>query len=172
MAERLTDDDRNEIIELLENSNLTRNTIAKRTNRSPDTVSRVAASIGHVFGQTNRKNAQARRAYCAEERSRLQVRLLTEAHALMDTLHAPHTAFNFGGKDNDYNSKEFPEPDVKAKQSILTSVAICVDKSELIEKNSNGDNDGKGAMVELFEALGIKMKAPSTPAPEVDDGDE
>lgn len=121
MAAKLTDDEREAIEELIR-SGLSRNDIVERCGRSNGTVTRIAREIGWTFGQTNLAHAHdARSAYSAERRAELAARFTEECERLLDQLHEPHLAFNFGGKDNTYEEHELDEPPVDAKRALIQS---------------------------------------------------
>lgn len=83
MAPKLTDAERTHIIELCEQG-LSRNDIATKVGRSPDSISRVAHSIGHRFGQTNLAAAhEARSSYCAEVRGEVARAAIERAKRLL-----------------------------------------------------------------------------------------
>jgi hypothetical protein len=154
----VTRQERDEIIGLLK-SGKSANSIAKSTGRSRDTVCRIAAESGHVFGKTNEEKARARSAYCSEARERLRLGLLSEAERLMAQLRDPQKIYAFmGGRDGaQYMERELAEPEPKAKQHLLTAIGIAIDKAELIERNNTaGNDDGRGAMLALLEAMGVK----------------
>lgn len=160
-APRVTPEERERILELVA-SGMGANETAKKVGRSQDTVSRIAAESGHVFGKTNEEKARARSAYCSDARERLRLGLLMEAERLMAQLRAPSTVYAFvGGRDGgSYMSQDLPEPEPKAKQQLLTSIGIAIDKAELIEKNNTSGEDGRGAMLAFFEAMGVAMNNP------------
>lgn len=156
----VTRQERERIIELLAQGK-SRNSIMRSVKRSGDTVTRIAAEHGHVFGQSNDEKAQARRAYCAEVRERLRLGLLAEGERLLNQLREPALVYSFGGKENTYAEHTLDEPEPKAKQQIMTSIGIAIDKAEMIDKNNaTGDDHGKGAMLALFEAMGVKLSPP------------
>lgn len=157
----MTRQEREQILELLD-AGKSRNQIAKAVQRSGDTITRIAAEYGHVFGQSNEQKAHARRAYCADARERLRLGLLAEAERLLHQLREPSTvvAFANGGKDfrAEFLTYDMDEPEPKAKRELMTSIGIAIDKAEVIEKNNTaGDDGGKGAMLAFFESMGVKM---------------
>ena len=68
----------------------------------------------------------------AERRARLAENLLGHAERLARSLTEPHVAFNFGGKDNTYNERQMERPDTKSAQTIMTTVAIALDKHAML----------------------------------------
>lgn len=160
----VTQDERQRIVDLLREGK-SRNAIVRETGRSNDTVSRIAAQYGFTFGQSAQQKADARRAYCADARERLRLGLLAEAERLLAQLREPQTVFSFvsGGRDNppEFMSEELEEPEPKAKRELLTAIGIAIDKAELIEKNNAGGDDGRGAMLAFFEAMGVNLPSSS-----------
>lgn len=159
---RVTLQERERIIELLK-AGLGRNKIMAEVSRSADTVSRIAAESGHVFAKKETAANHARRAYCAQARERLRLGLLAEAERLMAQLREPHTVYTWTNVDGEPQlvTATLPEPDPRSKQQLLTSIGIAIDKAELIEHNNQAVNadDGKGAMLAFFEAMGVKTEA-------------
>lgn len=83
MAPKLTDTERARIIDLCQQG-LTRNDIAHQLQRSPDSISRVARTVGHRFGQTNLARAhEARSSYAAEARSEVAKAAVERAKLLL-----------------------------------------------------------------------------------------
>lgn len=128
--------------------------VSKRLGISASTVNGIAAELvrtGRMASPADRahtKNATAARlADMASRRSRLAETLLERAEALVASLDQPHTAYNFGGKDNTYNSVEHPRPDVKSSQIIMTTAAIALDKHLAILRFDSGS--------EVDEAAGL-----------------
>ncbi len=84
MAKPLTDDERRAIAELCKAGKSARD-IARSTGRSVDTVSRIAAQIGHVFGRQNLAHArEARAAYGAEQRAEVASLALQRAREILE----------------------------------------------------------------------------------------
>lgn len=156
MAAKVTPEEREEILRLMLEEGKGCGEIARAMGRSPDTISRIAAEYGHVFGVTNEEKANARRAYCAEARERLRLGLVSEAERLMGQLRENYEVHAFGGMDGKLKKGELAEPDARAKRELMTSIGIAIDKAELIERNNQSDDGGKGAMLALFEAMGVK----------------
>lgn len=84
MAPKLTDDERQRIVDLLPSGKSAR-AIADEVGRSVDTVSRIAREIGHSFGQTNLARArEARSGYCAERRAEIAALAAQRARELLE----------------------------------------------------------------------------------------
>lgn len=122
MAKPLTDDERAEIVELLERG-LSCGAIAKQVGRSGDTVSRIARDVGHRFGRSNSLRAQeARSAYCAERRADIAAAATERAEQVLQRMEGPHRVFNFGGRDNTFNEEILDQPPVDAQRAMAQTI--------------------------------------------------
>lgn len=134
-----------------------RNDIAKLTGRSGRTVSRIAAELGLSFERSGATAAAtaAKKVDAAERRARLQVDALESAQKLMGQMFAPTTVYNFGGKENDYNEREHPEPPFRDKQAIANAIqALAGTALKLAEYDkANPADDEKGMLGELRDQL-------------------
>lgn len=155
---RLTDDERARI-HTMHAAGQSLGHIATELGRSKSTVSKFARDHGLTWG-TDRtaKATDAKVASNREKRATLETRFLDEAAKLLDQLHEPFVAFNFGGKDNTYAERELPEPDVKAKQTLIQAAGTAVDKAVKlaeVDKAGAGADAGKSMVGALFNAFRI-----------------
>lgn len=143
MAKPLSATERQAIIDLLPTGKSCRD-IAGEVGRSKDTVSRIAREVGHTFGRINVARAQeAMRGYGAEARATRLVKLHQRIDRILDRMGEPHTAFNFGGKDNTYEEREFPEPTTDALRQYAAAVAqLTRAEMEIVKHDERGDDDG------------------------------
>ena len=145
---------------------LSRNEIARRSGRSQRTVSRLAAEMGLSFERAGAtaKATEAKKADGAARRAQLQADALAAAQKLMGQMFSPTVVFNFGGKENDYNSREHPEPPFADKRNIATAIqALAATALKLAEYDkATGNEDEKSMLVDLRQALLDARKA-STP---------
>jgi AraC-like DNA-binding protein len=136
---------------------LSRNEIARQSGRSQRTVSRIAAELGLSFERSGATAAatQAKKVDAAARRARLQVDALASAQKLMDQMFAPTVVFNFGGKENDYNSREHPEPPFRDKAAIANAIqALSTTALRLAGYDkASGSDDEKGMLLELRDQL-------------------
>lgn len=150
---RVSDAERAQILAWLDEG-LSRNEVAKRSGRSNDTVSKIARSVGHDFlaAADDRTRAaldrahEARSAFCAERRATIAARLTDEAEKLLDQLHEPHVAFNFGGKENTYAEVTHPEPPVDAKRALIQSTREAMRTVLDIDRHDNRADEGAAAV--------------------------
>lgn len=162
MAKPVTDDEREEIIALIR-SGLSRSDIVKRTGRGSSTITRIAASIDHDWlSQADARTQSslvrahnARSAYSAERRAGIAARLTEEAELLLDQLHEPHVAFNFGGKDNDYNEHEMAEPPIESKRALIQATREAMRTVIDISRHDTkaDENNAAGLVTALVDSL-------------------
>jgi hypothetical protein len=153
MAKALSQEERDEIARLMAEGK-SRNEIAALTGRSNGTITRLAAEIGHRFGQTNLTHAhEARSAYSAERRAALAAKLTEEAELLLEQLHEPYTVFNFGGKENTYNEAQFDEPPVDAKFTIIRGAREALRTVLDIDRHDNRNDDNLAAVDEWLRSI-------------------
>ncbi|MFF4412131.1 hypothetical protein ACFYY8_06330 [Streptosporangium sp. NPDC001559] len=139
MPPRIPDDVRDAILDSI-HAGGKRNEIARQHGVSPSTVSKIARDEGvtTAFDRTQTKNAtEAKKADNAALRATTSRRFLEEANRFLDDLHRPALIWNFGGKDNTFNSKELPEPPTADKRNLIVSAATAIDKHLAVEKHDN-----------------------------------
>ncbi|MGI6878818.1 hypothetical protein [Microbacterium sp. gxy059] len=120
---------------------MSRNAIAKEIGYSGATVTNVAKALGLSFDRSSTEAAvKAHRVDLAESRQLLAEKMMREAHAMLDALSQPYEVFNFGGKDNTFNSHTFDTPPVEVKRNVLTTAGIAFDKAtRIVEKAPEED---------------------------------
>src|SRR5690606_18777214 len=94
-------------IELIQ-SGMPRNAIARELNIAPSSVSKIATDEGLTFDRANQTaSATAARQHDMKVR-RLELidELMSKATDHLVAIDQPFLAFNFGGKENDYNEHE------------------------------------------------------------------
>lgn len=149
MAPPLTPDERDHIIKLIR-AGWHRNDIATNLGRSRGTVTNVANTIGHnweTVGQSALTRArETRSAYCAERRATLAARFTEEAEQLLDQMHRPHLAYNFGGRDNTYEEHQLDEPPVDAKRALIQAAREAMRTVLDIDRHDNKGDEGAAAV--------------------------
>lgn len=128
---------------------LGRNEIARQINRAQRTVSVIAQELGLVFDCTWTEEATRHRmAQLAARRVDLAEALQSDAERLTEQLWQPAIVFNFGGKDNDYNSEQVPEPPADAKKNLMASAGMAIDRSlKLCPPADDGGAEAARSMV-------------------------
>lgn len=117
-------------VRTLHAAGMTRNDIARELGRSGSTISKIADEEGLAFDRGTQVAAAtaARQTQNRESRARLMELLLEDAHKLRQELWTPCTVYNFGGKDNTFETAEIDQPDFAGQKAIMQSVGVAVDK--------------------------------------------
>ena len=136
---------------------LSRNEIARQSGRSQKTVSRLAQEMGLSFERAGAtaKATEAKKADGAARRAQLQLDALAAAHKLMGQMFSPALVYNFGGKENDYNSTTLDEPPFADKRNIATAIqALAATALKLAEYDkATGSESEKSMLTDLRQAL-------------------
>ncbi|WP_431892678.1 helix-turn-helix domain-containing protein [Micromonospora haikouensis] len=152
----VTQDDYNRVREL-HAQGLSRNEIARQLRRSGKTISHIATELGLSFERSGAtaKATEAKKADGAARRAQLQLDALEAAQKLMGQMFAPALVYNFGGKENDYNSTTLDEPPFADKRNIATAIqALAGTALKLAEYDkATGNEDEKGMLLELRDQL-------------------
>lgn len=152
-----TTEEEREQVRTLHDEGHGRNEISRRTGIHQRRVSRIAEQLGITFVRSGHTRAatEAKKDDAAARRAQLQLDALTNAQKLMGQMFAPTRVFNFGGKDNEYNSREHPEPPFRDKQAIATAIqALANTALRLAEYDkAAGSDDEKGMLLELRDQL-------------------
>jgi hypothetical protein len=145
---------------------LGRNAIAKQIGRGERTVSRLAAEQGLTFDRAGAtaKATAAKKADGAARRAQLQLDALAAANRLMGQMFQPALVYNFGGKENDYNSTTLEEPPFADKRNIATAIqALAATALKLAEYDkATGNESEKSMLTDLRQAL-IDARKGTTP---------
>jgi transposase-like protein len=162
MPKRIPDHVRAAILEDIHAGHKSARAIARDHGVSIGTVSNIAKETdsADAFERSRTENATiARRADCAALRAATSQRFLDEANHLLDELHRPHIAFNFGGKDNTYAEHELRAPPPAEKRNLIVAAATAFDKHLAAERHDGkGDGDAvraRSLLSELGHALGM-----------------
>lgn len=136
---------------------LGRNAIAREIHRGERTVTRLAHEQGLSFDRAGAtaKATEAKKADGAARRARLQVEALEAAQKLMGQMFQPALVYNFGGKENDYNSTTLEEPPFADKRNIATAIqALAATALKLAEYDkATGNESEKSMLTDLRQAL-------------------
>ncbi|WP_037823054.1 helix-turn-helix domain-containing protein [Streptomyces sp. NRRL B-24720] len=138
-----------------------RNEIARRTGRSPRTISIYAAKLGLSFDRTATEEAtRARMADLAEKRTILAEALTDDALRLSAQVWEPTVVFNFGGKDNDYNERSVDEPPAADKRQLMSAATNAAAQSlRLVPPSADsGSDDARSMLGKLFSGLGEVLR--------------
>lgn len=132
--------------------------IARDFDTTPRTVQRFveAAGIESPWDTSGTRAATvAARDHLKARRAEVSARFLDEAEYMLGKVRAPTTVFAFGGKDNEYNSRELPEPPAADVRNYMTSAAVAFDKHLAADKHDADDHaaDGISMVGKLAEGL-------------------
>jgi len=142
----ITDDERRIVAEL-HAEGLGRNEISRRTGIHQRRVSAIAAEMGLSFargGARTKVATEARKADAAERRARIEAQALASAEKLLGQLWKPTRVYNFGGRDNEYNEVEHPEPPFADKRAIAVAVQALAQTALKIAEHDKADQQTSG----------------------------
>jgi hypothetical protein len=153
-----TDAERAEV-RRLHSEGLGRNEIARRMGRGTRTISVAAAGMGLVFDNAEMTEAatQNRRAQLAARRMDLAEALQGDAERLTEQMWEPSKVYAFGGKDNEYNDQDVPEPPADAKKSLMSAAGMAIDRSLKLVPSTT--DDGTESAKSLVGQLMVGLKA-------------
>ncbi|MFE3449641.1 hypothetical protein ACFXJ8_11965 [Nonomuraea sp. NPDC059194] len=152
----LNDKARAAILRDIESGEKSCRSIATEHGVAPSTVAKIARDNGLGFERTKTKNAtEAKKADNAALRASTSRRFLEEANRFLDDLHKPALVWNFGGKDNTFNSKELPAPSTADKRNLIVSAATAIDKHLVIEKHDSSGESHAAVDAWLTEMTGL-----------------
>ena len=153
MPKPLSDDERQRIIDLLPTGKSCRE-IADEVGRSKDTVSRIAQSVGHVFGRINQARAMsAMEAYGAEARAKRLAIAHERMMRILNRMGQPHTRYHFGGKDNTLNQIDLDEPDSDMLRQYASAYASLSQAEAATLRHDNREDQGLPAVEQWLRDL-------------------
>lgn len=129
-AKPVTDQERQRVRELHAEGK-GRNEIAEILGRGGRTISNIAKDLGLSFARASevRQATEIRQADLADRRASLAQRLQEVAERELEKINAPHTYWDWGGKDHDFDTYDAPEPTPSDKRALMGVVATAVDRS-------------------------------------------
>lgn len=155
-AKPVTDEERQRVRELHAEGK-GRNEIAEILGRGGRTISTIAKSLGLSFSRAAevRQATEIRQADLADRRAALAQRLQDVAERELEKVNAPHTYWDWGGKDHDFDTYDAPEPTPGDKRALIGVVATAVDRSlKLAPPKDEGGADQVGSLLtNLFDQL-------------------
>lgn len=132
------------------------------------TRSAVARRLTHLgLTSTRTQTVAATAANMADAKARraaLQLNLLEDAERLRAQLWQPHTYFDWGGKDHDYDEKVMPEPTPADKLKLMQAAGAAVDR--IIKIDTHDAGHGVPEAVSMLDRLATALGLPDTrPSP-------
>lgn len=155
-ARPVTDEDR-ERVRQLHAEGKGRNEIAAELGRSGRTISEIAKGLGISFARAAevRTATEVRQADLAARRAAFAIRLQDIAEREAAKINEPHTYWDWGGKEHDFDTHDAPEPTPGDKRAYMGLVATAVDRSlKLSPPKEEGGQDQIGSLLtNLFDQL-------------------
>lgn len=136
-----------------------RNAIARELQIAPSSVSKIATEEGLSFDRANQTaSATAARQHDLKVR-RLELidELMAKAADHLVAIDQPFLAFNFGGKDNDYNEHELERPPTGDLLNLHRAASLAMkDARELIrDDDDQGVAEAESMLMNLILELGL-----------------
>jgi hypothetical protein len=148
-----------EQVAVLHGKGLGRNSIAREIGCAVGTVTAIAQDLGLSFdrGPGVIAGTEARKADCADRRSRLEAQYLDDAEKLRGQVWAPHEYIDHGGKDFIQVRWVQDEPSPSDKLKLMQASRAALDGSLKIAavEAGTGDEPVKALLVGLGRALGV-----------------
>jgi hypothetical protein len=151
MAKPVTDDERAEIVTLIESGKSAR-AIAKQVERSTSTISAIAKEIGWTFGQTNAAQArEARSNYCAQARADAANKAQDRLMEILENFDAPrpYLAIGKGGEPH----VVMIGPDARAVRDLASAVHTLQKTVLDIDRHDNRAEEGLAAVDQWLRGL-------------------
>lgn len=131
------------------------NAIARDLGCAASTVSRWAKGEGLSFDRS--KTAAAVAAHTvdlAAGRIRLAEKMLAASEDMLDVIDGPYEVYNFGGKDNTFESRVLDSAPVEVRRNVITTAGITFDKlTRIVEKSDTGLEQAVGVLDTLAEGF-------------------
>lgn len=137
------------------------NAVARKHSVSASTVSKIAREEGLSFERAKTKQAtEAQQADLADRRAKLAAELISDAEKLRARIWSKMTYYHFEpGKqagetyiEGDWREREQDEPSPLDQQRLITTAAIAIDKSRILE-GVDGTEESRGALHRWFGEL-------------------
>ncbi|MFJ4009451.1 helix-turn-helix domain-containing protein [Streptomyces sp. NPDC090026] len=158
----VTDGERDEI-RRLHAAGKGRNDIAKHLHRSGRTISDQAKRMGLNFerGIEVAQATEARKLDLDARRVQLAEDLQVDAERIRRKLWEPTVVYNFGGKDNTFESRTFPEAPADVARTLLSAAGTAIDRSLKLcpPKDETGVEEGLALITKLMSGLTAVHKA-------------
>lgn len=134
---------------------LARNEIARRVHISAGSVTNICRDAGLTFDRSETKQAtEARAVDLAAGRIRLAEKMLAASEGMLDVIDGPYEVYNFGGKDNTFESRVLDSAPVEVRRNIITTAGITFDKlTRIVEKSDTGLEQAVGVLDTLAEGF-------------------
>lgn len=132
--------------------------IAKEMGRAKSTVEKHAKRAGLTWDRGPTKAAtQAKKADAEARRAQLKLDLLIDAQRLREQLWQPHTYFDWGGKDHDFDEHTVDEPTPTDKLKLIQATSAAINSYGRLEQldTATDTSDARSLLADLGKALGV-----------------
>ena len=165
----ISEDQKTRVIEL-HGEGLARNEIARRVGISAGSVTNICRAADRAFDRSETKQAtEARQVDLAAGRIRLAEKMLAASEDMLDVIDGPYEVYNFGGKDNTFESRVLDSAPVEVRRNVITTAGITFDKlTRIVERENGGLEQAIGVIDTLavgFAAAADRLRA-ETPTDE------
>lgn len=154
----ITDEVRAQVLELAREG-VGRNEIVRRLGISAGSVTAITKPAGTDFGKPHLETAtKARQRELADRRTRLELKLLTEAEKLVGEIRRPLDYRQaVGGQDPQVMRWQTAEPMPVDKLKLMQAAAVALDKSLKLADVNSGQTieQGKSMLTDLIAGLRI-----------------
>lgn len=139
----------------LHGQGISRNEIARRTGIAAGSVTNICRAAGLTFDRSETKQAtEARAVDLAAGRIRLAEKMLAASEDMLDAIDGPYEVYNFGGKDNTFESRVLDSAPVEVRRNVITTAGITFDKlTRIVEKSDTGLEQAVGVLDTLAEGF-------------------
>ncbi|MDF2916787.1 MAG: hypothetical protein K0S70_1004 [Microbacterium sp.] len=143
----ISDEQRQQVIDL-HGQGIPRNQIARQLGISAGSVTNICRNAGLAFDRSETKHATEVRAVdLAAGRIRLAEKMLAASEDMFDTIDGPYEVYNFGGKDNTFESRVLDSAPVEVRRNVITTAGITFDKlTRIVEKSDTGLEQAVGVL--------------------------
>ncbi|WP_217183383.1 hypothetical protein [Streptomyces sp. AC495_CC817] len=143
---------------------LARNEIARRVGISAGSVTNICRAADRTFDRSETKQAtEARQVDLAAGRIRLAEKMLAASEDMLDVIDGPYEVYNFGGKDNTFESRVLDSAPVEVRRNVITTAGITFDKlTRIVERSDTGLDQAVGVIDTLaagFTAVAERLRA-------------
>ncbi|WP_019055010.1 helix-turn-helix domain-containing protein [Streptomyces prunicolor] len=151
-----------------------RNEIARTINRSPSTVSKIAAACDPPLTFDRAAEVETatrvRRADLAARRAELALTLHDVAEREIGRMTEPHLYFEWGGKDHTYAQKWQDEPTPADRRTMMATAGAALDRSlKLTPPRDEADERSRSVIGRLMEGLARNYAERHGSSPDGDD---
>jgi hypothetical protein len=150
----ISDTQRQQVINL-HAEGLPRNQIARQVGISAGSVTNICRAEGLAFDRSETKHAtEARAVDLAAGRIRLAEKMLAASEDMLDVIDGPYEVYNFGGKDNTFESRVLDSAPVEVRRNVITTAGITFDKlTRIVERENGGLEQAVGVLDQIAEGF-------------------